>query len=640
MKDGFVRVAAGSPELRVADTRFNGEKILEMMREMAANGAKIAVFPEMCITGYTIQDLVFQPVLLQGAMEALQKIAAASDGLDMLTVVGLPVACKNSLYNCAAIVKNGKILGLIPKTHIPNYGEFYEARHFASGKDICEQIPAFGGEAPIPLCANQIFSAKDMPDLCVGVEICEDLWAPNPPGTELALSGATILVNPSASDEVVGKAEYRRQLVAGQSARLVCCYIYCDANWGESTQDMVFGGHNIIAENGVILAESTRFEGGAIYADVDVGFLAAERRRMNTFRSHAEMTRQSFTMRRDSMNLRRFVDPMPFVPSDPAKREARCEEILSIQAHGLARRLMHTHAGCAVVGVSGGLDSTLAMLVAARALKIAGLPAETLLAVTMPCFGTTNRTYQNALKLAQGLGARLKEVRIGDAVKQHFSDIGLPETDRSVSYENSQARERTQVLMDLANMHGGLVIGTGDLSELALGWATYNGDHMSMYGVNASVPKTLIRYLVRYCADKTDNALLREVLLDVLDTPVSPELLPPEEDGEIAQKTEDLVGPYELHDFFLYHMVRRYASPEKLLRLANVAFAGKFEGDFIEKWLKTFLRRFFQQQFKRSCLPDGPKVGTVTLSPRGDWRMPTDAFATLWTEFDRRRTGF
>ena len=468
-----------------------------------------------------------------------------------------------------------------------------------------------------------------MPEFCLGIEICEDLWVPNPPGVAHALAGATVIANPSASNELVGKADYRRLLLESQSARLVCGYVYADAGQGESSMDSVFAGHDLIYENGERLAES-RWENGLIFADVDVAYLASERRRMNAFREAAQPHREiPFALRMEALELVRAVAPLPFVPQNAAEREQRCEEILRIQAGGLARRMAHAHAKCAVIGVSGGLDSTLALIVAARAARLAGLGEGGVVAVTMPCFGTTERTHANALKLAEGLGAQLIEVNIAESTLTHLRDIGHSPDDHDVTYENAQARERTQVLMDIANQRGGLVVGTGDLSELALGWATYNGDHMSMYGVNASIPKTLIRHLVRYVADTAEHPLLREALLDVLDTPVSPELLPPV-DGVIAQRTEDIVGPYELHDFMLYHIVRRGESPQKALRLAKIAFAGQYDDETILKWEKTFLRRFFQQQFKRSCLPDGPKVGSVSLSPRADWRMPSDAFSALW----------
>ena len=627
MQDGFVRIAAGTPQVFLADTQKNARAIIEMMRAADARRAKLLVLPEMCLTGYTVGDLVLKDTLLRGARDALKELCRASEALDIVTIAGLPLAVGNRLYNCAAVIHKGRVLGMVPKTHLPNYAEYYELRHFAPGPAQAENI-ALNGES-VPFGADLLFRCVNMPEFCLGIEICEDLWVPNPPGVAHALAGATVIANPSASNELVGKADYRRLLLESQSARLVCGYVYADAGQGESSMDSVFAGHDLIYENGERLAES-RWENGLIFADVDVAYLASERRRMNAFREAAQPHREiPFALRMEALELVRAVAPLPFVPQNAAEREQRCEEILRIQAGGLARRMAHAHAKCAVIGVSGGLDSTLALIVAARAARLAGLGEGGVVAVTMPCFGTTERTHANALKLAEGLGAQLIEVNIAESTLTHLRDIGHSPDNHDVTYENAQARERTQVLMDIANQRGGLVVGTGDLSELALGWATYNGDHMSMYGVNASIPKTLIRHLVRYVADTAEHPLLREALLDVLDTPVSPELLPPV-DGVIAQRTEDIVGPYELHDFMLYHIVRRGESPQKALRLAKIAFAGQYDDETILKWEKTFLRRFFQQQFKRSCLPDGPKVGSVSLSPRADWRMPSDAFSALW----------
>ena len=627
MQDGFVRIAAGTPQVFLADTQKNARAIIEMMRAADARRAKLLVLPEMCLTGYTVGDLVLKDTLLRGARDALKELCRASEALDIVTIAGLPLAVGNRLYNCAAVIHKGRVLGMVPKTHLPNYAEYYELRHFAPGPAQAENI-ALNGES-VPFGADLLFRCVNMPEFCLGIEICEDLWVPNPPGVAHALAGATVIANPSASNELVGKADYRRLLLESQSARLVCGYVYADAGQGESSMDSVFAGHDLIYENGERLAES-RWENGLIFADVDVAYLASERRRLNAFREAAQPHREiPFALRMEALELVRAVAPLPFVPQNAAEREQRCEEILRIQAGGLARRMAHAHAKCAVIGVSGGLDSTLALIVAARAARLAGLGEGGVVAVTMPCFGTTERTHANALKLAEGLGAQLIEVNIAESTLTHLRDIGHSPDDHDVTYENAQARERTQVLMDIANQRGGLVVGTGDLSELALGWATYNGDHMSMYGVNASIPKTLIRHLVRYVADTAEHPLLREALLDVLDTPVSPELLPPV-DGVIAQRTEDIVGPYELHDFMLYHIVRRGESPQKALRLAKIAFAGQYDDETILKWEKTFLRRFFQQQFKRSCLPDGPKVGSVSLSPRADWRMPSDAFSALW----------
>ena len=627
MHDGFVRIAAGTPQVFLADTQKNARAIIEMMRAADARRAKLLVLPEMCLTGYSVGDLVLKDTLLRGALNALEELCRASEALDVVTVAGLPLAVGNRLFNCAAVIHKGRVLGAVPKTHLPNYAEYYELRHFAPGPAQAENI-VLNGES-VPFGADLLFRCINMPEFCLGIEICEDLWVPNPPGVAHALAGATVIANPSASNELVGKADYRRLLLESQSARLVCGYVYADAGQGESSMDSVFAGHDLIYENGERLAES-RWENGLIFADVDAAYLASERRRMNAFREAAQPHREiPFALHMEALDLSRAVAPLPFVPQNAAEREQRCEEILRIQAGGLARRMAHAHAKCAVIGVSGGLDSTLALIVAARAARLAGLGEGSVVAVTMPCFGTTERTHANALKLAEGLGAQLIEVNIAESTLTHLRDIGHSPDNHDVTYENAQARERTQVLMDIANQRGGLVVGTGDLSELALGWATYNGDHMSMYGVNASIPKTLIRHLVRYVADTAEHPLLREALLDVLDTPVSPELLPPV-DGVIAQRTEDIVGPYELHDFMLYHIVRRGESPQKALRLAKIAFAGQYDDETILKWEKTFLRRFFQQQFKRSCLPDGPKVGSVSLSPRADWRMPSDAFSALW----------
>lgn len=630
MKQGFVKAAAVTPKIKVADTKYNAELILDMMKESTRQGAKIVVFPELCLTGYTCQDLFLQERLLQGAKDALMKLVKESTSLDAIFFVGLPFEILGKLYNVAAVFSHGEVLGLVPKSYLPNYNEFYEARHFVSGAELATEVVLPDGSC-VPADRDLLFVCEQMPKLRIGVELCEDLWTPNPPSISHALAGASVLVNLSASNELTGKDSYRRELVSGQSARLLAAYIYASAGEGESTQDLVFSGHNIIAENGQILAESKRFGHGILYSEIDVERLCAQRRRMTTFvtedQTHTEIL---FSLKIEETKLTRFIDPAPFVPTDRQNREKRCDEILMIQAMGLKKRLEHTGAN-AVVGISGGLDSTLALLVTVRAFDLCGRDHKGITAVTMPGFGTTDRTYDNAVKLIQSLGAEFVEVDICQSVNVHFSDIGQDPSVHDVTYENSQARERTQILMDIANKKNALVIGTGDLSELALGWATYNGDHMSMYAVNASVPKTLVRHLVRYYADTCEDKQLSDTLYDVLDTPVSPELLPPE-DGKISQKTEDLVGPYELHDFFLYYMLRQGFSPAKIYRLAKIAFAGTYEDAFILKWLKTFCRRFFAQQFKRSCLPDGPKVGSVAVSPRGDLRMPSDACATLWME--------
>ena len=636
MKDGFVKVAAGTPKIRVADCRYNAEQIFTLMREADKQGVKVLALPELCLTGYTCGDLFLQETLLDGAEEGLKTILEATKNLDMVTAIGLPVRDRwhNKLYNCAAVIHKGEILGLVPKTYVPNYGEFYEQRWFAAsdGPNGVDDDFEVCGQS-VCLNSNGVFACDSLPDLVIGVEICEDLWAPEPPSTSLARRGATLILNLSASNETVGKAAYRRSLVTGQSGRLVCGYVYADAGEGESTTDLVFAGHNLIAENGAILAER-RFATGLTISEIDVAKLTAERRRMNTFtfpKDGPDVWRMSFDLDLTTTRLTRPVSPTPFVPEDDAGREERCSEILCIAALGLKKRLEHTGAKTAVVGLSGGLDSTLAVLITALAMQMLGRPSEDIIAVTMPCFGTTDRTKSNAVLLAERLGATLRTVDISGSVRSHFRDIGHDPENHSVTYENAQARERTQVLMDIANATGGLVIGTGDLSELALGWCTYNGDHMSMYAVNCSIPKTLVRHLVGYLARdnaKKDEAL-HDVLEDILDTPVSPELLPAVQ-GQISQKTEDLVGPYELHDFFLYYMLRWGFSPRKVYRLAVYALGGKYSREVILKWLKTFYRRFFSQQFKRNCVPDGPKVGSVALSPRGDWRMPSDAKMNLW----------
>ena len=631
MRHGFIKVAAATPDIRVADVDYNKGQIIKQMDEAAEAGAKIIVFPELCITGYTCSDLFLQDILLNSAKKALVEIAEHTKNLDTLVFVGVPIAVGGELYNVAAALNHGNILGFTTKSFLPNYGEFYEMRQFRPGPKKAEKI-LFGGKE-IPFGPQLLFVENQMANLIVSAEICEDVWSPVPPSIEAAREGATVIVNCSASDETIGKASYREALISGQSARLISGYIYANAGEGESTTDLVFGGHNLIAENGTILAEAKRFSNGIIYTEFDVQKIANERRKNTTFTETQEhvLPRIPFGLEQTETILTRTFPSRPFVPRDDQERAKRCEEILTIQAMGLKKRLAHTHAKSAVVGISGGLDSTLALLVTAKAFDALGLERSGITAVTMPCFGTTDRTYQNACKMSLKVGATLREVRIGDAVMQHFKDIGHDPQDHSVTYENSQARERTQVLMDIANQTGGLVIGTGDMSELALGWATYNGDHMSMYGVNASVPKTLVRHLVHYFADTCEDSSLKEVLYDVLDTPVSPELLPPK-DGEIAQKTEDLVGPYELHDFFLYYFLRMGYEPGKIYRIAKLSFAGEYDDETIYKWLRTFCWRFFSQQFKRSCLPDGPKVGTVALSPRGDWRMPSDACVNLWLE--------
>ena len=629
MRDGFIKVAASTPEIRVADVDHNKKLICEGVDQAWKEGVQLLVYPELCLTGYTCGDLFWQEELLEKARQGLNEIVMHSLGKKMLIFVGLPWEMNGKLYNVAAAVSDGELLGLVPKRYLPAYSEFYEERNFTPGKEEITRVMVDGKE--IPFGSRILFSCPEVRGLSVAAELCEDLWTPEPPSIGHAMAGATVIVNLSASDETTGKSIYRRNLISGQSARLLCGYIYASAGEGESTTDLVFGGHNVISENGVILAESRLFENSTIVTELDIQRLRADRRKQTTFSVKGKETYEEvlFHLEEKETGLTRFVDPAPFVPSDEHQMEQRCEEIFHIQAMGLKKRLKHTGCRNVTVGISGGLDSTLALLVTAKAFDLLGIDRSSITAVTMPCFGTTDRTYQNACELTRRLGASLKEVDIKKAVRQHFEDIGHSEEDHDVTYENCQARERTQVLMDIANQSGGMVIGTGDMSELALGWATYNGDHMSMYGVNASVPKTLVRHLVRYYADTCEDERLKAVLLDILDTPVSPELLPPK-DGKIAQKTEDLVGPYELHDFFLYYILRFGFRPAKIYRLALNAFAGVYEKEVILKWLKTFYRRFFSQQFKRSCLPDGPKVGTVAVSPRGDLRMPSDASAAIW----------
>ena len=615
MKDGFIKIAAGTPEIKVADCGFNKDSIVKTVKEAASLGIKLLVLPELCITGYTCGDLFFQQTLLDGAEKALADIAAETAQLPIVFAVGTPLRRSGKLLNAAAVIYRGQILGVVSKKNLPNYNEFYEMRHF----DVDES------EQPM------IFRCSELEDFTFGVEICEDLWSVEPPSVQLAKMGATIILNLSASNEMIGKEQYRRQLVTGQSGRLVCAYVYASAGDGESTTDMVFGGHNIIAENGALLAESRLFQNELTVTETDVQRLAFERRKNTSFpRAQAAQT-VFFSMPPENTELTRFFATAPFVPDDKSDREKRCETILLMQSSGLKKRLSHACAKTAVIGISGGLDSCLALLVTVKAMDLLSRPRTDVVAVTMPCFGTTSRTKSNAQKLCELLGVSFREVDITKSVTQHFADIGHDMNDHSVTFENGQARERTQVLMDIANQTGGIVVGTGDLSELALGWATYNGDHMSMYGVNASVPKTLVRHIVKYYSDTCNNGQLSAVLEDILATPVSPELLPAE-NGEISQKTEDLVGPYELHDFFLYYAIRWGFPPEKVLRIAKYAFKGAYADEVILKWLKTFYRRFFQQQFKRSCTPDSAKIGSVTLSPRADWRMPSDASARLWTE--------
>ncbi|MCI1723524.1 MAG: NAD(+) synthase [Lachnospiraceae bacterium] len=632
MRQGFVKAAAGTPKIRVADPVFNRQAIEEKIREMEKQKARLMVFPELCLTGYECRDLFWQQELLDSAKEELVRLAKDTADVDALIFVGLPIENGGKLYNAAAAVSGGKILGLVPKSNLPTYNEYYEARHFTAG--TAELPPVILGNEEVPFGTNLLFSCGTMPHLKVAAEICEDLWVISPPSVRHVLAGATVVVNLTASDELVGKDSYRRQLVKSHSASCICGYIYAAAGEGESSTDMVFGAQNMIAENGTVLAEAVRFTNETVYGDLDTDRIISERRRMTTFpvQEPAGYRTVPFRLKVTETKLTRTFDPHPFVPSGKSDRDMRCDEILNIQSIGLKKRLEHTGCGCAVIGISGGLDSTLALLVTVRAFDMLKLPRKGIIAVTMPCFGTTDRTYQNACTLIRCTGADFREVNIEKAVLQHFEDIGHDAGVHDVTFENSQARERTMILMDIANQAGGLVIGTGDLSELALGWATYNGDHMSMYAVNSSVPKTLVRHLVRYYADTCGEEKLQKILLDVLDTPVSPELLPPDPSGKISQKTEDLIGPYELHDFFLYYMLRFGFPPAKIYRIACLSFKGVYTKAVILKWLRNFYRRFFSQQFKRSCLPDGPKVGSVAVSPRGDLRMPSDACARIWLD--------
>ncbi|MBE6003150.1 MAG: NAD(+) synthase [Lachnospiraceae bacterium] len=698
MVEGFIRVASATPKIKVADVSFNRDAVLKYIDEAEKQGVRLIVFPELVLTAYTCADLFHQTVLIDKIMKALDEIAEATRGRGMVAVVGTPYLMDHKLYNCAAVLHDGHILAVIPKKNLPNYGEFYERRWFTPGREEVRYITRTSAVTKevytIPFGMNILLEAEDFPEFILAAEICEDIWVPNPPSTTHALAGATVIANTSASDETVGKDSYRRELIRSASARLVAAYVYTNAGEGESSTDLVFGGQDIIAENGTILKEGSRFETGLYIADVDLQKIVQERARITTYPDIDECLRDrydvvKFTFAASSFNalqdensetggeacvtvrsetslqtgckagicdslrdrllldaadLRRFVDPKPFVPGNVLERNQRCDEIFTIQAMGLKKRLEHIGCKSAVIGISGGLDSTLALLVTARAFDMAGIPRENIISVTMPAFGTTDRTYNNAVTLTKRLHATLREINIKAAVLQHFKDIGHDPEDHSVTYENSQARERTQILMDIANQTDGIVIGTGDLSELALGWATYNGDHMSMYAVNVGVPKTLVRYLVKFVADTSDDKDLSQCLNDIFDTPVSPELLPPTGDGQISQKTEDLVGPYELHDFFLYQILRFGFSPRKVYALALKAFseeaqkdAGIVGGDVYDpetvlKWLRKFYWRFFSQQFKRSCLPDGPKVGSVAVSPRGDLRMPSDAVVKIWIE--------
>lgn len=635
MKDGLIRVGAATPKVSVANVPENIRSIEKSIMEAQADGCAVLVFPELSVTAYTCGDLFRSHTLITSSEEGLHSLLQKTASCDLLCVVGVPVPLGGSLYNCAAVFMGGKLLGLVTKSYIPNYSEFYEMRHFTSGFDLAELT--YAGQKTV-IGKDLLFVCENVPDLVIGIEICEDLWIASPPSTRLAQNGATVILNPSCSDETIGKAEYRRELVKNHSARITAAYVYAASGIGESTTDMVFAGHNLIAENDTLLCESELFQGGTIYADIDLQRLVQERRRMNTWKGKnaAEIKKIPFCFEQktiDRFRPKRTFDKFPFVPAGTAL-DSRCSLILTMQAVGLATRLQHIGCENAAIALSGGLDSTLALLVMVRAFDRIGLPREGIRTISMPCFGTTDRTKGNAACIAHELGVDFREVNIEKAVLQHLSDIGHDGRTLDATYENAQARERTQVLMDIANQMGGIMVGTGDLSELALGFTTYNGDHMSMYGVNASIPKTLVRHLVRFEADHSGEAL-KHALYDILETPVSPELLPPQS-GEITQKTEDIVGPYELHDFFLYYMLRFGFSPTKIFHMACTAFHGDYSADTVKKWMRLFYRRFFSQQFKRSCLPDGPKVGSVSLSPRGDYRMPSDACADIWLqEIDR-----
>lgn len=630
MRDGFIRVGAATPKVQIADPVHNADETIRFIWQAEEKKIKLLAFPELGLTGYTCGDLFLQKKLLDCAKEQLLRIASETKKCDVVSIIGLPLYKDGNLYNCAAVVQHGNILGIVPKNNIPNYAEFYEKRHFINAPQ--ENTTILVEDNEVPFGTNLLFECENFHEFIFGIEICEDLWVPTPISGEHTMAGANIMVNLSASNETVSKDQFRSELVKNQSARCVCGYVYANAGEGESTTDLVFAGHNLIYENGQRLTESQKYTTGIVFSEIDLFKLTAERRRINSYvrSTPANYQKLKFKVEACKYDLTRTYDTLPFLPREAKKRGQRCEDIVNIQCHGLAQRLSAIHCNTAVIGLSGGLDSTHALLVTVRAFDLLGLDRKGIISVTMPCFGTTDRTYSNAVALAEKLGTSLKVVNIKESVLRHFSDIGQDPGNTDVTYENAQARERTQVLMDIANQLGGIVIGTGDLSELALGWATYNGDHMSMYGVNASIPKTLMRYVIAHIADGQPDDI-RILLEDVLDTPVSPELLP-HQDGQIQQKTEDIVGPYELHDFFLFYMLRYGFRPSKIYRIANLAFAGTYDKTTVKKWLNIFYRRFFTQQFKRSCLPDGPKVGSVALSPRGDFRMPSDASAKIWLD--------
>lgn len=636
-KFGYIRVAASVPELKVANVEFNTKEVIKEIKALDKEGVQIVTFPELCLTGYTCADLFSQDILITKSKEAIKEVIDSTKLLDIISIIGAPIVCDNQLFNCGVVINKGEILGVVPKTYIPNYGEFYEKRWFSTSNTLTSKtINLFGKEVPIGI--DLVFRDINDSKFAFGIEICEDLWSPKAPSVEAALNGATMIFNLSASNEVIGKAQYRRNLINMQSAKNVCAYIYSSSGVNESSTDLVFSGYAGISENGFMLVENERFnfKTNHIISDVDIQRLMNNRIKNISFMGIGAINNYrviDIDLKDNNNDLKRIYDAYPFVPSNEDKRAERCSEIINIQACGLAKRIKHTGMKKCVIGISGGLDSTLAFLVIIEAYRKLGISFDNLIGVTMPGFGTTGRTYNNALTLMRNYGVTMREVSIKEASLQHFKDIGLEETDRSVTYENTQARERTQILMDIANKEGGLVIGTGDLSELALGWCTYNGDHMSMYAVNTSIPKTLVRYLVKYFADIEQNEECKKTILDILDTPISPELLPPSKDGKIEQQTESVVGPYILHDFFLYHFMRYGASPDKIKYIASKTFDGMYDEETIDKWLKFFINRFFNQQFKRSCLPDGPKVGTISVSPRGDLRMPSDADSSIWLEY-------
>lgn len=637
MKYGFVRVGAAVPNLKVANCEYNCSRIVDLIKRADKEYVKFLVFPELCMTAYSCGDLFHQDILLKEALKQLDSILENTKSIDLIAIIGMPLSLNNQLFNCAVVIQSGRILGVVPKTFIPNYSEFYEERWFASGSKALADTINICGQS-VPFGVDLLFESTKNSELCFGIEICEDLWVPIPPSSYQCMNGATLIFNPSASNELIGKHEYRKELVRQQAARCISGYVYTSANTNESTTDVVFGGHAMIAEYGALLSESERFleEDQLIYSEIDIQRLINDRRKNNSFMKgivEKKYRRIAFNQKdSESEALTRYLTAHPFVPSNAGNRDVRCKEIFSIQTSALAKRIRHTGLKHSVIGISGGLDSTLALLVTAKTYELLGISADNIIAVTMPGFGTTNATYTNAVELMKAMNVSIREINIKDACLQHFKDISHDVDVHDVTYENVQARERTQILMDLANKLGGLVIGTGDLSELALGWCTYNGDHMSMYSVNCSIPKTLVKFLVKWVADNMVDNKVKDILDRILDTPISPELLPPNAEGEINQKTEDIVGPYELHDFFMYHMIRYGAPPKKIAFLAQKAFDGRYSSDEIKKWLKIFMKRFFTQQFKRSCLPDGPKVGTISLSPRGDWRMPSDADAKVWLD--------